>query len=200
MLPTVELKGVVMKRHLGALLLGAIAVSCLAYVGAQAATSTDTVALAQDEGEQPPAEGRADGPKHRPGMRGAIRGEFVVRGEEEGTFRTVKMDRGVVERVEGSTVVIKEEDGTVVEIPTSGDTRIARDGEQVEISAIQAGDHAFAHRVKEGDGFVTKGVRAFSPERWAEMEQRREACKEDPEQCRRERRERRMGRAEDASA
>lgn len=190
-----------MKRALPTWILGAIAVTVVAFLGAQALTASDTVALAQQEGEQTEqkAQGR-HGPKHRLGLHGAIRGEMVVPGEEDGTFRRVRIDRGVVERVDGTTIVMKEDDGTVVEIPTGSDTRIVRDGEQVAVSDVRAGDHVFAHRVNDGDGFVTRGVRAFSPERWAEMEQRREACKDSPQQCRAERRERRMERAEGASA
>jgi hypothetical protein len=192
-----------MKRHLGTLLVGVVAVVGIAYVGARAMTpSTDDVVLAQQDGQETPdgEQGRPEGArKHRPGVHRAIRGELVVPGEEEGTFNTVKIDRGVVERVDGAIVVIKEDDGTVVEVPTSDETRVARDGEEVEVSALQAGDHVFANRVDEGDGFVTRAVRAFSSERWAEMEQRREECRSDPRQCRADRRARRTQR-EDAAA
>lgn len=190
-----------MKRALPTWILAAIAVSVVAFLGAQAMTASDTVALAQQEGDEtePKGEGRR-GPKHRFGLHGAIRGEMVVPGDTDGTFRTVRIDRGVVERVDGATVVVKEADGTVVEISTADDTRIVRDGNQAAVTDIRAGDHVFAHRVNEGDGFVTRAVRAFSPERWAEMEQRREACKDNPRQCRAERRERRMERADDAAA
>ena len=180
----------IVKRHLAALLIGSLGVVGFAYAGAQALSpSGDTVVLAQEEKE---TRGRSGG-MHRPMIRGALRGEFVVPGEQ-GTFRTVRIDRGVVERIDGSTVVIKEDDGTVVEVATSDETRIARDGEAVEVSTLQAGDHVFAHRVDDGDGLVTKSVRAFSPERWAEMEQRREECRANPRQCRADRRSRAPGR------
>ncbi len=190
------------KPHLGTLIVGTLAVVGISYVGAQTMIpSGDDVVLAQQEGQDDPQgqKGRPGG-KHRPGMHGAIRGEFVIRGEQEGTFNTVKIDRGVVERVDGTTVVIKEDDGTVVEVPTSADTKVARDGETVELSALKAGDHVFANRIDQGEGFVTRGVRAFSPERWAEMEQRREACRADREQCRADRQERRAQRGADAAA
>ena len=178
------------RRLVGPLLAGALLVGGLAYVGASAVTANDEVALAQSEDPAPEeGEGRRPG-RHRFGPHGAIRGEFVVRGEEEGAFRRVRLDRGVIESISGSTIVVKEEDGTTVEIPTSSDTRISRDGEEAELGALQTGDHVFASRANDGDGFVTRSVRAFSPERWAEMQERREQCREDPEPCRAERRER----------
>ncbi|MGH2759732.1 MAG: hypothetical protein ACRDKJ_09215 [Actinomycetota bacterium] len=183
------------RRFVGPVIVGALLVSGLAYAGASAMTASDEVSLAQSEDPAPEegTEGRRPG-RHRFGLRSAIRGEFVVRGEEEGTFRRVRLDRGVIESISGSTVVVKEEDGTTVEIPTSDETRISRDGEEVELGALQAGDHVATSRVNDGDGFVTRSVRAFSPERWAEMEERREQCRENPERCRAERRERMMER------
>jgi hypothetical protein len=180
-------------RFIGPVVVGTLLVGGLAYAGASAMTATDEVSLAQSEEPAPETGPRGDRP-HRFGPRGAIRGEFVMRGEEEGTFRRIRLDRGVIESISGSTIVVKEEDGTTVEIPTSDDTRIGRDGEEAELGALKTGDHVFASRVNDGDGFVTRSVRAFSPERWAEMEERREQCKANPEQCRAERRERRLER------
>jgi hypothetical protein len=182
------------RRHLGSLLIGALAVGGVAYVGAYAVTASDNVSLTQNEEE--PNSGETErsrkGP-HKFGPRGAIRGEFVVPGEDEGTFQRVRTDRGVIDRIEGSTIVISEADGTTVEVPTSDDTRIGRDGEEAELGELKAGDHVHTMRVNTGDGFVTRHVRAVSPERWEEMEQRREECRENREQCRDERRARRMG-------
>ncbi len=189
------------RRFIGPVLVGMLVVGGLAYAGASAITASDEVSLAQSQDPAPPEEGRprGDGP-HRFGPHGAIRGEFVVRGEEEGTFRRVRLDRGVIESISGSTLVVKEEDGTTVDIPTSDETRISRDGEEAEFGALKVGDHVAAARVNAGDGFVTRSVRAFSPERWAEMEQRREECRENREQCRVERRERRMERGAPSAA
>jgi len=180
------------RRHLGSLLIGALAVGGVAYVGAYAVTTSDNVSLTQSE-EQPENGERSRGARHKFGPRGAIRGEFVVPGEEEGTFQRVRIDRGVIDRIDGSTVVISEDDGTTVEVPTSDDTRIGRDGEAAELAELKAGDHVYTMRANTGGGFVTRHVRAISPERWEEMEQRREECRENREQCREERRARRMG-------
>lgn len=168
----------ILKRHLATVLVGTLGVAGLSFAGALALTApTDDVVLAQDGAQ---GRDRPDRPMHRP----AIRGDLVVPGEEEGTFRNVRLDRGVIEGVDGTTVVIKEADGTVVEIPTSDETRIARDGESAEVSDLKTGDHAFAIRIDEGEGLVTRSVRAVSPERWAGMEQRREECRADPQRCR----------------
>ncbi|HYZ92609.1 MAG TPA: hypothetical protein VFA34_09490 [Actinomycetota bacterium] len=178
-----------MKRHLGSILVGALVVGGIAYVGANELTRPESVALAQDSldvppGDEPQAQAqdqeRTQRPKH-PGLRRAIRGELVVPGETEGTFQNVRIDRGVVERVNGATVVIKEDDGTTVEIPTTDETAIRRDGENASVGDIKAGDHAMALRVEE----ATKRIRAFSPERWQEMEQRREQCRANPQECKR---------------
>ena len=179
-----------LKRLFAPAIAGALLVGGLSYVGASAMTASDEVSLQQSEEPAPVEEKPAGrGPRHF-GPHGAIRGDLVVRGEEEGTFRKVRLDRGVIESISGSTIVVKEEDGTTVEIPTSDETRISRDGEEAELSSLRTGDHVSTHRVDEGDGFVTRTVRAISPERWAEMEERREQCRDNPRRCRAERRER----------
>jgi hypothetical protein len=80
----------------------------------------------------------------------------------------------VIERVEGSMVVIKEDDGTTIEVPTSDETRIRRDGERANVADLRAGDHVRTMRIDVGDGLVTRAVQALSPERWQELDQRRE--------------------------
>ena len=174
-----------LRRHLASLLVGALAVGGIAYVGARELTAQPAeVVLAQENEETPEGERARPRRGMRPHLRGAIRGELVVPGSEDGTFRTVRIDRGVLDRVDGSTVVINEDDGTTVEIPTSDTTRISRDRDQATLADFEEGDHIHALRVNEGDGFVTQSVHAISAERWAERQERREACRADPEQCR----------------
>jgi hypothetical protein len=190
-----------MKRHLGALVVGLLAVGGIAYAGARVATTPQTqdVTLAQDNqdvppGEQPQREPGEDG-KMRPGFHRAIRGDLVVPGDTEGTFQNVRIDRGVIERIDGSTIVIKEDDGTTVEVPTTAETRIRRDGEEAAVGDLQAGDHVHTVRVDS----VTRRVGALSPERWQEMEQRREQCRANPRQCREERMRKRAERRGDSA-
>lgn len=191
------------RKHVGVLAVATLFVLGISYVAAQEPTS-DEIALSQqderrsEEGNEkdgsPPEDGTKpsrDKPrderarKHHGARFGknAIRGEFVV--EHDGKFVTVRFDRGILESVDGTTLVIKEADGTVVEVATSDQTKIGRDGEQATVADLEPGDHVFTHREKEGDSeFVTTRVRAVSPERWAEMEAKRVECRENPEACR----------------
>jgi hypothetical protein len=97
----------------------------------------------------------------------------VVPGAGEGTFRTLRFDRGTLERVEGRSVFVKEDDGAVVEIVTTDDTVVTRDGERAEPGGLRPGDHIRALRVKEGESFVARRVAAISPERWEQRQERR---------------------------
>jgi len=194
-----------LKRNIGALVVGALVVGVISYAGASALTSSSEGALLTQSEERPdgatgPKGPRAHGRRGPKGMRGAIRSEAVVPKREGEGFNTVKFDRGVLERVDGSTIVIKEADGTIAEIPTADDTRIHRDGEEAEIGDLVAGDHVAATRVDEGEGFATRSVRAVSADRFAELEQKREECRENPAECRRERMERRTERRKDRAA
>lgn len=173
-----------LKQHLGAVMAGAVILGGSAFVATQELAAEpsdgDTISLAQDAGEQPPAgEGSPRRPGHGPvGFGKAIRGEAVVPEREGDGYTTVRFDRGILNQVDGTTVVVDEADGTTVEVPTDEETRVSRDGETVELSALQPGDHVATFRVKEGGAFVTKGVRAITPERWEEMEGRHEQMQE----------------------
>jgi hypothetical protein len=201
------------KRHLAVALAGLVIVGGASYVGAAEMSSRtppasdDEVVLAQDAQGTQDAQEQSDEqetPGDRPGrphsgFPGAIRGELTVHARDGDGFADVRFDRGILDRVDGTTIVITEDDGTTVEIPTTDDTRIGRDGEKATLEDLQAGDHVSAFRVDEGDGFVTKGVRAVSPERWAEYEAKREECREQPVRCRHQmRRHVRGGRNGDA--
>ncbi len=192
------------KRHTATLVVGALVVGAISYAGANALTSSGEGALltqSEDGAQQRPEGVKAH--KGRPGprgMRGAIRSEAVVPKREGEGFNKVKFDRGVLERVDGSTLVVKEADGTSVQIPTSDETKIHRDGEDAALGDLKAGDHIAASQIDEDSGFVTRFVRAVSAERFAELEQKREECREDPMECRRARMERRRERREDRAA
>jgi hypothetical protein len=158
-------------KHLASVVIGALAVGGVSYVAAQAATSPQQVALAQDQTPaRPQKAGRAGGGI---GLGRAIRGDAVV-GDRQGQFRNVHFDRGTLESVDGTTLVIKEDDGKIVNVGTNDQTRIRRDREQAQLSDLKPGDHVAALQVKDGDTFTTKFVRAISPEKFAELQQQRE--------------------------
>jgi hypothetical protein len=179
-----------LKQHLAAVMAGVVVLGGSAFVATQqlAASPGDTVTLAQNDSAPPsdapndaPNDGRKGpgGPRHHgPDFGHAIRGEIVVPEREGDGYVTARFDRGVLQRVDGSTLVIEEADGTSVEVPTDDETRVYRDGEDAELSDLQAGDHVATMRVKEGDAFVTKGVRAISPEQWEEGHERRDDRRE----------------------
>jgi len=175
------------KRHLGVLMASTVIVGGTAFVATQQLAATpadgDTVTLAQNDGSSDTPAGDApagEGERHHgPGaFPRAIRGEMVVPAREGDGYATVRFDRGIVERVDGSTVVIEEDDSTSVEIPTTDETRVNRDGEDAELSDLQAGDHVAAFRVKDGDAFVTKGIRAISPEQWEDGQDHRDGMRD----------------------
>lgn len=115
---------------------------------------------------------------------GLVRSESVVEGEEDGTFNTIRVDRGELTAVDGNTLTIEEADGESREVSVNDDTRIGRNGERAEVGDLEVGDHVSAHQVKEGDGdFETKHVMAISAERYAEMEEQRAEMEEQREAC-----------------
>jgi hypothetical protein len=150
-------------------------------------------AVAQDSGEEAKPDDARVGAAHfgkrgpgGPHGRGLVRSEAVVEGQEDGEFNTIKVDRGILKGVEGGTLTIEEADGKTVEVATNDDTKFRRDGEEADLGDLKNGDHVTTFQVKEGDGdFVTKRVKAISAQRAAELEERRQACEDDPAQCRR---------------
>lgn len=185
-----------LKQHLAPVMAGLVILGGASYVLAADVSSppTDEVMLAQASTDDPEG-GAQDGPRGNrrphghPGFPHAIRGELIVPEREGDGYTTVRLDRGLLDRIDGSTLVVNEDDGTTVEIPTTDETRVYRDGEQAAVAELQSGDHIATFRVKEGDAFVTKGVRAISPEQWEEMDERRDDRREDMRERFRERRD-----------
>jgi hypothetical protein len=152
------------KRNAAAIAAGAVVIVGGSYVGAKALTAPQTVTL--DSANAAAAASPA------PQQRGLIRGEGVV-ARPDGTFPTVQINRGILSSVDGTTLVISEADGTTQRVDTTADTRVRRDGKRASLSDLQPGDHVSTLAVKDGDGFVTKFVRAFSPEMWQKHESMR---------------------------
>ena len=175
-----------MKKHWFGIALAALTVVGGSYVGAQALSSGPTeVTLAQAQEETPDRPAKRGRPGMGFGARRIVHGDMVVRGREEGQFETIRVDNGVLEAVNETTLTIKEANGETVEVPTSNDTRIVRDGEAAKVTDLKKGDHVHTLRVKQEDGsFTTRMVRAISPERAAEMESRRAERREQREERR----------------
>ena len=166
-----------MRKHWFGITLAALLVVGGSYVGAQAlsgSSQSKEVTLTQAEGQ--PAQ---DAPAHKRGPRGGfgsrrlVHSDALVQGKD-GKLQNVRTDHGVLESVNETTLRIKEADGSTVEVPTSGDTRIVRDGEAAKVTDLKAGDNVWTVRVKDEAGeFTTRRVRAVSPERMKELESKR---------------------------
>lgn len=165
----------------------AVAVVGGAYVGAEALSSKSSeITLTQTEREAPRP--KPGGRGFAMGARRLVHGDMVVRGREEGQFETIRVDNGVLEAVNETTLTIKEANGETVEVPTSDETRIVRDGESANVTDLKKGDNVHTLRVKQDDGsFTTRAVRAISAERAAQLESKRAERRAQREQRRQQR-------------
>ena len=172
------------RKMLIGLVLGAAVVGSIGSVAAQTEEPSETPSA---EVEKAPGEFRRG--HGGPGRHGkALRSTAVLEpAEEGGEFRTVQTYSGTLEAIDGNMLTIEMADGETAEVAVNNDTDIRRDTEDAELSDLEVGDHVRAHQLKEGDGaFVTEHVGALSAERYAEMEEQRQACEDDPsaENCR----------------
>jgi len=160
------------KKHWFGITLAALVVVGGSYVAAHAASAGPqqislTQAQAQPETSAAPKAGL------RMGMRRLVHGELVVQGKDN-ELRNVRLDHGVLQSVDGSTLHLKEADGSTVDVTTTEQTRIMRDGHVAKLSDLQAGDNVWTMRLKQDGGeFTTMRVRAVSPERMKELESKR---------------------------
>src|SRR5438094_121187 len=114
-----------MKKHWFGITLGGLAVVGGSFVGAHAmSASPQQISLAQAQ-TQPEASGA---PKARAGMgmKRLVHGDLVVQGKDK-ELRNIRLDHGVLQSIDGSTIVLKEGDGSTVNIATTEQTRIVRD-------------------------------------------------------------------------
>ncbi len=144
------------KRNIAVIAAGAVVIVGGSYVGAKALTAPQQVTL--DAASTSPA------PASSAQERGLVRGEGVF-ARRNGTV-TAQVNRGVLQSIDGTTLVISEADGTTQRVETTSDTRFRRDGNKASLSDLKAGDHVGTIVVKQGDAYVTRLVRAFSPGAW----------------------------------
>lgn len=154
------------KRNAAAVTIGALVIVGGSYAGAKALTAPQTVTL--DSATSPAASPSADQPH------GLIRGEGVI-AKRDGTFPTVQFNRGVLSKVDGTTLVISEADGKIVNLPTDDKTRFRRDGQRATLSDLRPGDHVGTLGTEVNGTYVTKMARAFSPDAWSKHESERQA-------------------------
>jgi hypothetical protein len=162
MLPPNERKEEVMqylKRNAVAILAGAAIIVGGSYVGAKALSTPQSVTLDSATSSTTPA------PATSPAPHGAIRGEVVIQ-RKDGTFPTIRFNRGTLSSVDGTTLVISEADGSTVRIDTTDQTRFRRDGKRASLSDLQSGDHVDVLGTEVNGTYVTKMVRAFDPTTW----------------------------------
>jgi hypothetical protein len=147
------------KKHWFGIALGAVAVVGGSCVAAHAASgSTQQVSLTQAQVQASAA------PKARAGLgvRRLVHGDLLVQGKG-GELRNVRVDHGVLQSVDGSTLVLKEGDGSTVDIATTDQTKFVRDRQPAKITDLKAGDQVWTLRLKNADGsFTTLRVRARS--------------------------------------
>ena len=101
-----------LKRHLTAVVAGFVIVGGASYVAAAevSSPSQDEVTLAQGQGSGEPEEAAQQGRPHQ-GLPRAIRGELTVHARDGEGFAEVRFDRGTLDRIDGMTLVITEDDG-----------------------------------------------------------------------------------------
>ena len=78
----------------------------------------------------------------------------------DGTEHTIHIDRGTVQSVSSTQLVLKELDGSTVTVPVSADTKVMVNGQEASISSVETGYLALA--IRDGDN-PAKAVRAHDP-------------------------------------
>jgi hypothetical protein len=165
------------KKHWAGVTIGALVIVGGSYVGAHALSAgPQSIALTQakPESSAAPKAARPGRGMGGLGMRRLVHGDIVVQGKQDGQLRNVRLDHGVLQSVNETTLSIKEADGSTVGVPTTEQTKIVRDGKPAKITDLKAGDNVWTMRVKDdGGALTTMRVRAISPERMKELESKR---------------------------
>jgi hypothetical protein len=83
---------------------------------------------------------------------------------QNGVSHTLIYDRGRVQSVSATNVVLRERDRSIVTIPVSAATKVRVDGQAASLADVQPGYLAMTLRV---DGGAARQLRAFRPRRGA---------------------------------
>jgi hypothetical protein len=81
----------------------------------------------------------------------------------EGTEHHIRIDRGTVESVSSTEVVLKELDGSSVTISVNSHTRVLVDGQEASITDLKSGYVGLA--IRDGNN-PARALRAHDPSRW----------------------------------
>jgi hypothetical protein len=152
-----------LSRKVTAGVAGLAAAVVVGTAGVAAATAPDAspAPSATPSGSPTAPDGRdRDGHRgHRAGHRlfRGLYGEWVARGERDGTYVTVLGVRGEVTAVGATSVTIKAEDGFSATFAVGADTRVR--GRDVDaIGDVKVGDRAAAVGPKSGDTVTARVV------------------------------------------
>ena len=133
-------------------------------VVATAVGITGIAAAQAQEGGREPKEQR------RPGCEGKAKfmAPRLVHSEtkrvaDEG-FAIVTVDQGRVESSNDEQVSIKRQDGEVVTVRRTEDTKVCRDGKEAKLSDLEPGDFVGAVQVEKDGERKVRGIRAYSEE------------------------------------
>ena len=98
------------------------------------------------------------GPRGAAGLRGAgLHGEMTVQ-TDDGP-RTIVMQRGTVEAVDGTTITVESSDGFVLDWTCADECRVVDDGSEVELSSLDVNATVGVVGLRDGADLAARVVR-----------------------------------------
>lgn len=98
------------------------------------------------------------GPRGAAGLRGArLHGEMTVQ-TDDGP-RTIVMQRGTVQAIDGTTITVESSDGFVLDWTCADECRVVDDGDEVELSSLDADAEVGVAGLRDGDDLAARVVR-----------------------------------------
>ena len=154
----------ILSRKAAAILGGVAAVAVIGTAGVAAATAAPSPSgapsAAPSVGPSAPGADKRDRGERR-GRFGhhfrGLHGEWVVRGEQDGSFVTMVGVRGEITAVSATSITIKAEDGFTGTFVVNADTKVR--GKDVDkIADVKVGDQGGAVGPKSGDTVTARWV------------------------------------------
>ena len=161
--------------------LGATALTGVAVAATFDADSGEANPTVQAEGRGGPGgKGGPGGPgRHHGGPAGGpmLHSEGVIE-DKDGEYRDVASQKGKVTKVTDTSITIESEDDYSQTYVVTDDTRVSKDREDKSIGDIKNGDTVRVVAKKDGNRLTAVRVGAMSPEKAAEMAERREEMRQ----------------------